>query len=74
MEHEITLVGSVIGSGFEHTSDLYVMKYDEVMRTKEKDMWKKVVEEEYESFVKHKIFKPVKRQDVPSQAKIMTTT
>ena len=50
------------------------MKYKDAMETKDKVKWKQTVKEEYDSFVKHKVFKPVKRKDVPKYAKVMTTT
>ena len=41
------------------------MKYMEAMQTKDKGEWQKAAMEEFEIFVKHKVFKPVKLEEVP---------
>ena len=74
VHYEITAVGAGVGGGFDHTSDLHVMNYKQAMQTKDKNKWKKAVEEEIKSFEKHGVFKPVKRKDVPATAKIVTST
>lgn len=35
--HEIATVGAGVGGGFDHTSDLHVMKYDQAMKSKDKN-------------------------------------
>ena len=44
---------------------MHVMKYMEAMQTKDKGEWQKAAMEEFEIFVKHKVFKPVKLEEVP---------
>jgi hypothetical protein len=44
------------------------------MLTKDAPKWKIGVKEEYEKLVKHGVFKLVKRNEVPSDAKILTST
>ena len=62
------------GGGFNHTSDLKVMKFDEAMASKDKKEWIKAVDRELASFDKHNVYKPVKRKDVPKDAKNVSTT
>ena len=66
-------VGAGIGGGFEHTSELKPMKYDEAMQ-KDLEGWSKSVEKEYGHMHDHKVFKTVKIEDVPPNAKILTST
>jgi hypothetical protein len=46
--HEIACVGAGIGGGFENTTELHTMKYDEAMNSEEAEQWKKSVEQEYQ--------------------------
>ena len=44
------------------------------MKSKDKNEWKEAVKKEKKSFKKHKVFKLVKRKDVPKDTKIVTST
>ena len=70
---EIMTVGAGIGGGFSHTSDLIPMKYEEAMQ-KDPKGWKESVDKEHQRMVDHKVFKPVKKDDLPENAKILTST
>ena len=50
------------------------MKYNQAMASKDKNKWKDSVKEELASFEKHGVFKPIKRKNVPPNAKIVTST
>ena len=67
-------VGAGVGGGFDHTSELNVMNYHEAMNSPDKNKWLEAIDKELENFEKHQVFKPVKRDTVPSNAKIVTTT
>ena len=71
---EFGFVGAGLGGGFEHTSELHPMKYDEAMSKPDKDKWKKGVEEELQRMLKSKVFKAVPKSKVPPGAKILTST
>jgi hypothetical protein len=70
----MALVGAGVGGGFTNTQELHVMKDDEAMKTKDKKDWVKAVEEEHERMMKFKVFKPVKRSELPDGAKVLSTT
>jgi len=66
-------VGAGLGGGFANSAELHVMKYDEVMVTDEKEQWEKAVEKEHDQMQQHKVFKPVKRSQAPTDAKILSS-
>ena len=70
---EIALVGTV-GQSFENTEELIPMKFKEAMKTKDVKEWVKAIDEEYNKFLKYKVFQPVKMKDVPKGSKFLTTT
>jgi Reverse transcriptase (RNA-dependent DNA polymerase)/Zinc knuckle len=71
---EFGLVGAGIGGGFENTTELKVMKFDEAMSGPNKEKWKKATDEEHDRMLKHKVRKIVKRRDVPKGALLLTST
>ena len=71
---EAALVGAASISGFSNTAELRPMKYDEAMKTPDREGWKRAVKEEWERFKKYNVFMPVKRNDVPDNAKFVSTT
>jgi hypothetical protein len=71
---EFAFVGAGLGGGFTNTSELHVMKYKEAMASSDRDKWQKAVDEEHERMLKHNVWKPVLRKDVPEGAKILTST
>ena len=50
------------------------MKFKQAMKTNDADDWRKAVKEEHEQMMKHKVWKPVPKEDVPKDAKILTST
>ena len=74
MHHEVLAVGAGIGGGFLDTSELKPMKYKEAMSTKDKEQWIKAVDDKYNWMVSQSVWKAVNKKDVPSTAKILTTT
>jgi hypothetical protein len=71
---EIAAVGAGEGGGFEHTSELKPMKYKEAMATKDKYKWDQAVEEEWNKMNTYGVFEMVPKEEVPADAKMMTTT
>jgi hypothetical protein len=73
LEHEIAGVGAGIGGGFTNTRELKAMKYKEAMKV-DTEGWTKAVEEEHDRMIKNNVWCPVKLSQVPSGAKILTST
>ena len=71
---EIAGVGAAVGGGFTNTAELKPMKYKEAMKCFDKDLWEEAVKEEHRKFIKYKVFEPVKKEDVPKDAKFISTT
>jgi len=71
---EFANVGAGLGGGFEHTSELKVLKYKEAMKSADKDKWDEAIFEEHERMLKHNVFKPTPIKDLPKDAKILSTT
>lgn len=51
---EYTLVGADVGGGFENTQELQVMKYNEAMKSPDKEQWEKEIKEEHDRKIKIK--------------------
>ena len=62
---EFGCVGAGIGGGFDHTSELHVMKYGEAMASSDKKHWDDSVVEEHNRMLKHDVFEPTPRSEVP---------
>ena len=58
---------------FSNTNELKVMKYKEAMTSPEAKGWKEAVFGEHDRMVQHKVWKQVKRKDVPAGAKVITS-
>jgi hypothetical protein len=71
---ETALVGAGVGGGFDHTDELRVMNYREAMKSPDADEWKEEIKNEFERFQKYNVFTPVKKSDLPDDAKVLTTT
>ena len=52
-------VGAGLGGGFDHTSELHVMKFKQAMKLTDKEHWKKAVNEEHKQMEKHRVWEPV---------------
>jgi hypothetical protein len=66
---EIACVSAGLVGGFEHTSELHVIKYGEAMQTKDKGNWEIGVKEENEQFLNHNILHATKPEDVEDMLK-----
>lgn len=71
---EIACVGAGIGGGFNHTSELHVMKYDQAMASPDRDEWNKAVEAEHENLKHYNVFKPVLKSELPKGTKVIKST
>ena len=63
-----------IGGGFANTQELHVLKYNATMQTPDAPKWTKAVDEEHERMVKHHVWKAKKRDEIPPDAKILSST
>ena len=73
-DNELGCVGAGIGGGFDHTSELHVMKYNEAMATPDADKWKIAVKEEIQRMEDNQVWTPVDKDQVPTDATILTST
>ena len=71
---ELALIGASLGGGFVNTAELKPMKFNEAMETPDKDKWYDAVDDEHQRFVDQDVFETIAREDVPSGAKIMSST
>ena len=71
---EIQAVGAGIGGGFEHTSELKVMKYEEAISSPDKEGWKAEIKNENRRMQKHGVWKAVKRKSLKAKTKIIDST
>ena len=73
VQGEYACVGAGIGGGFDNTSELHVMTYDEAMSKPDKAEWIKAVDKEHERMVTNKVFTPKYIKDIPAHATILST-
>ena len=73
IDREVAGIGAGLGGGFSNTNELKVMKLDEALRSDKKG-WTKAVDEEHRRMVDNEVWTPVKVNDVPRGAKILTST
>lgn len=71
---EYACVGAGLGGGFQNTSELHVMKYEEAMASGDKVEWEKAVAEERRKMEEYKVWTPRKLSDLPHNAKFITST
>ena len=71
---ELNLVGAGIGGGFDNTSELKVMNYQQAMSSENKEAWKVEVGNEKKRFDKYNAFTAVKESSLPANAKILSST
>ena len=57
-----------------NASELRPMKFHEAMKTKDQASWKEAIKDEYQRYVKNKVFKVVHMKDVPEGTHVMTNT
>ena len=62
---EISCVGAGLGGGFDNTSELRVMKYEEAINGPDGEAWKAEVEKEHGRMVKNKAWVAVDKADLP---------
>src|SRR5687767_15823172 len=74
-ERNIEELGAVgVGDNYDNTQELKVVKFKDAMASKDKEGWMKAVTTEHDKFTKYKVWEPVNREDVPKDAKVLTTT
>ena len=73
-KNECGLVGAGIGGGFNHTSELHVMKFEEALAGPDAEEWKKEIENEHNWMLKHKVWKAVSKSSIPKGIKLIDST
>ena len=71
---EIQAVGAGIGGGFDHTSELKVMKYEEAINSPDKEGWKAEIKNEHRRMQKHGVWKAVKKESLKPKTKVIDST
>ena len=74
MSSEMGYIGAALGGGFENTNELRLMKYQEAMKTKDKEKWKEAVKDEYKRLKSHNVFKLIPKESLPEDTTILTST
>ena len=68
---EAGLVGAGLDDGFNHTSELHASKYKEAINGPDEKVWKQEVQNEHELMIKHKVWRQVKKNQVPKGTRIL---
>ena len=68
---ELAMVG--VGNNFDNTHELHTMTYRKAMKSPDKCKWELAIEEEYRKMNQYKVFTPVPKEQVPHNAKILST-
>jgi hypothetical protein len=71
---ELGCVGAGVGGGFDHTTELHVMKYRDAVASGDATQWSRAVEEEHDRMVDNEVWSPVHKEDIPPNAKVLTST
>jgi hypothetical protein len=71
---ELSLVGAGLVGGFNNVDELRVLNYQEAMSSDDAEEWKKEVVNEKIKFDKFNATTPVKRSELPPNAKVLQTT
>ena len=71
---EIAAVGAGLGGGFDHTYNLKVMKFKEVMNWPDSNKWKEDIENEQKQMVTNEEWEPLNKKDLQEGAKVITAT
>ena len=69
IDEGVACVGAGIGGEYASTTELKPMKYKEAMRSRDREEWKKAVEEEHNNMKNYNVWTPVQIKDVPTNAK-----
>lgn len=72
--NEFAMIGAGIGGGFDSTEELHVMKYDEAMEQPDKEKWVESVKDEKFRMDNNEVFEETLIDNVPKDAKILTST
>jgi len=73
-ENEFGCVGTGLGGGFQDTHELHVMKYNEAMKTQDAPGWVTAVDQEHKRMTDHTVFKAVEKDQLPKDAKVISST
>ena len=69
---KIATLGAGLGSKFDHTSKLKVMKFKESMNEPGSDKWE--IESEHKRIVTNRVWEPLDKKDLLEGAKVITST
>ena len=73
-QYEFACVGAGIGGGFGNTEELKLLKYKEAMASNDKAKWAEAVNKEFNNMKDYEVWKAVPKEEVPEDAKILTST
>ncbi len=72
--HEVDAVGALIGGGFDITSKLCVMNYQQAMQSMDADGWKHKIDNEHKQIICDEVWEAVEKADLLSDLTVITTT
>jgi hypothetical protein len=63
--NKVNCVRAGIGSGFDNTKELHVMKYQQVMESKDVQHWKREVDKEHGQMIEHQVWQAILIRNIP---------
>ena len=72
--NELANVGATGGGGYQNTEELHVKNYEQAMNGPDKESWLQAIYQEYLRMLKHKVFKAIRKDQVPRDAMILSGT
>jgi hypothetical protein len=64
----------LVGGGFNNTEELHVLTYEQAMQSSQHREWDDAVEQEHNRMLQHGVFVPIRIEDMPTDAKKITST
>jgi hypothetical protein len=72
--NEYAAVGAGLGGGFMNTAELRPMKYNEALHGPDQKKWETAIDEEHNQMIKFGVWEAVRRRDLKTASKIITST
>ena len=71
---ELALIGTGVGGGIKHTSELRVLNYKKAMQSADMEEWGKEIRNKKVQFNNSNTLTPVLKSSLPNGSKVLTTT
>ncbi|KAL7580848.1 hypothetical protein ACA910_001121 [Epithemia clementina (nom. ined.)] len=73
-DQELGLVQASLGDGITNMSELWVLTYNEAMKTGDQERWQEAINEEHDQMVTNNVLKIVKLKDLTKGANVIDYT